>query len=336
MHGVGMVGLVGAGLVTPGQALTGGGILVADVGGTHTRLGWLQDGYLNATSVVQFANDSHEGFVALVREFTKEPIQQVIVAVAGPLLDGAAQLTNRDWHFEPGALQSELGAERVWLLNDLQAQGYGLADLPAGTRRRLGVQPLPEPAESDTCLIVGCGTGLNAAVVNRESGKARVRASECGHVTLALQHVPAPRLLEWARAQPHVSAEDLLSGPGLGRLHAVLLGEQTPWSSVDVLAWGRRDSAEVQQTLRTFVALLAQFCADLALVHLPFGGVYLTGGFMQVLAPLLPEYGFVESFAGPNRGQEAMRDLLQRMPLGWCADDAAALYGCAGFWRAIV
>ena len=143
--------------------------LVADIGGTNTRLALADGGTLRPDSIRRYHNADHATFEALLTQYLRDTAVSrcagVCFAVAGPVRDGAVQMTNLGWELRQEALAAQTGCARVHFLNDLQAQGYALDVLDKGHQRPL----LPGPAapEAATRLVVGIGTGFNAAPVHR-------------------------------------------------------------------------------------------------------------------------------------------------------------------------
>jgi glucokinase len=75
---------------------------------------------------------------------------------------------------------------------------------------------------------------------------------------------------------------------------------------------------------------MGQMLADLALIHLPYGGIYLIGGMARAMTPHFDRFGLAASF------REARRvDLLQKdFTVTVVEDDYAALTGCAVYLEA--
>jgi glucokinase len=250
------------------------------------------------------------------------------VALAGPVRHGVGGLTNLDWRMDEALLAEATGAPHVALLNDLQAQGHALGHMDA-TRLR-PVIARPDPAPDETCLMIGLGTGFNAASVLHTPAGRLVTPSEAGHSNLPVrtdQELRLCRYVETAHGFPAV--EDVLSGRGLERVHAFLgppdqAGRLTAAQVMAAAADGDRRALEA---LELFIGLLGTVAGNLSLIHLPFGGVYLVGGVARHIAPYLATMGFAEAFANKGRFADFMRDF----PVWLVEDDFAALIGCASY-----
>lgn len=301
-------------------------ILVADLGGTNIRMALARGTRVDPTTVRRYATADFEGLTPAIADFlaahgAPRP-DAAAIAVAGAVRDGRAQITNLDWKVTLDDLKRATGTETVVLLNDLQAQGHALAHLPKRSLTR--ILPGAAARPGDTRLAIGLGTGFNACPVHLVQGLSVVPAAEYGQTDLpvrtreelALAHALAP---EAASAR----VEDLLSGPGLARAYAALSGGGA-LAPAEVIAAVAHEPA-AQQTLELFVRLLGRVSADLALAHLPFGGIFLVGGVSRAIAPFLASMGFADSFR--NRGQ--FSDFMENFSIHLVQDDMAALVGCA-------
>lgn len=304
--------------------------LLADVGGTNTRVA-LADGHvLRQGSIRRYRNAEQAGLAQLLTGYLQgvghEPCAALCLSVAGPVRHGpqgaVAQMTNLDWTIDARRLASDLGIPRVVLLNDLQAQGYALADLPARSVEE--ILPGMPAAPGATRLVVGAGTGFNAAPVHYAQGFTLVPPSECGHIHLP-RHGETEEALARHLAQAHgiATVEEALSGRGLLALHAWLGGGEREERAV-IAALAAREPQAVR-TGRLYARLMGRTLATLALTHLPWGGIYLIGGVARAMAPHLPGLGLAEAMHEAGR----FSALMKEFPVRVVVDDYAALTGCA-------
>jgi glucokinase len=248
--------------------------------------------------------------------------------------DGVAEMTNLDWVIDAPKLTAATGATQVAILNDLQAQGQALGHIPAQNLRVV----LPGPVKPGApMLVVGLGTGVNAAPVHPGPLGRVVPPSECGHVNMPVRTEEDFLLARFIEARlrsegevPHAGVEEVLAGRGLANLHAFAAhsaGHPAMLSSAEVLAELAAGDATAAQAARLYVHILAQMLADLALVHLPYGGIYLIGGMARAMTPHFARFGLEPAF------REARRvDLLQKdFSVTVVEDDYAALTGCAAY-----
>ena len=255
------------------------------------------------------------------------------VAVAGPVRDGVSELTNLDWRIDTEGIALATGTRAVTLLNDLQAEGHALGHVaPAQLRgdRATG----PALAAVATQLVIGVGTGFNAAVVHRLASGRYVAPAEAGHVNMPVGSDADLRLAQFIEARSgFADVEDVLSGRGIETIHAWLGHPEdvsSRMSATDIVqALASRDP-RADATLRVFVRLLGMSAGNLALTTLPFGGICLVGGVSRAIAPYLNDLGFVEAFRDKGR----FSDLMERFGVSVIEDDCAALTGCASYLAA--
>jgi glucokinase len=307
--------------------------LVADIGGTNTRVALADDKVLQEATIRRFRNADYAGLETILREFLAGhadlTCHGTCIAVAGPVAHGVATMTNLDWIIDEPTLTRATGARNVALLNDLQAQGHALGHIvPENLRPVFGVASTDTQAAK---LVIGVGTGFNAAPVHETVGGRYVAASECGHVNMPVRNeadLRLARFVETAHGFPGV--EDVLSGRGLERLFAFVStesGAPAERSAADIMAGIdlNDESGLANQTARLFVRLLGAEAGNLALTHLPFGGVYLCGGVSRAIAPYLEAMGFEAAFRDKGR----FAGFMQNFSVAVIEDDYAALTGCA-------
>ncbi|MGP6085974.1 glucokinase [Antarctobacter jejuensis] len=304
--------------------------VVADIGGTNTRVALSQNGKVLDDTIRRYRNADNSGIDAVLTEYLSDKdIKPVAVCVdmAGPVKDGVGTLTNLDWRVDSTALKAGTGATLVAVLNDLQAQGHAVAHL-----RHDSLSPVltgREAGKDAVRLVLNVGTGLNAVPVYTHGALTLVPAAEAGHVSLLARTAEEMRMVEWiAERHGQPGLEDVLSGRGLERLYAWVChdeGTGTPLAAAEVMAAFGAGEARAHRAAKMFVHLLGRYAGDLALISLPFGGIYLVGGVIRHLGPHLLPLGFAESFADKGR----FNAYMTQFPVDLVTDDYAALRGCA-------
>ena len=306
--------------------------LVADTGGTNTRVALAEGTRLLPGTVTRYANAGHGGLAEVIAAFVAAQggvdCAAAAVAVAGPVRDGVGRLTNLDWEIDETTLARATGAEIAAVVNDLEAQGHALGHLAPGAVSPL--VPGPAHASGATRLVIGIGTGFNAAPVHEGAFGRLVAPAEAGHVTLPVRDDTDLRLARFLqREHGFASVEDALSGRGLSHLYA-FLGEtegdpREAGSAEIVAALGTGSDPRAERAARLFARLLGTVAGDLALTMLPFGGIYLAGGMARAMAPHLGRLGFAEAFRDKGRFAGFMEDFSVSV----IEDDYAALHGLA-------
>lgn len=318
--------------------------ILADLGGTNTRVALAQDGVVDQASIRRFPNAEYKAagkdIAHILRDYlgqTGASVSGVCVAAAGPVQDGVAVMTNLDWSMDADKLGGATGAGQVAILNDLQAQGHALGHIAADKLRVVIDGPQKAGA---SMLVVGLGTGVNAAPVHGTGAARVVPPSECGHVNMPVRTEEDFALLRFVEALlaqrgevAHCGVEEVLAGRGLGNLAAFSARDANgaePMDSAAVLAGLTQGNATAEQAARLYTHILAQTLADLALIHLPYGGIYLIGGMSRAMTPHFDRFGLTRSFR-----EERRVDLLQTaFSVTVVEDDFAALTGCATYLAA--
>ncbi len=306
--------------------------LVADIGGTNTRVALAQGREIVEGTIRRYANSEFPGLESVLKRYIDDeggvdPIAACI-AVAGPVREGRATMTNLDWTMDKETLARATKAETVAILNDLQAQGHALGYIdPANIRTILSG---PEDRASAAKLVVGVGTGFNAAPVYDLEGGRIVTPSESGHANLPIRNELELRLCNFvSNAHGFPAVEDVLSGRGLERVYAFLgqeANDHKELAAKDIMAACMDGSDQrAVDAARLFTRMLGTVCGNLALIQLPFGGVYLAGGVARAFAPHLNNFGFGEAFRDKGRFAGFMGNFAVHV----IEDDYAALTGSA-------
>ena len=318
---------------------TSDAVLLADIGGTNTRVALAHQGIVARESIRRFSNAAHanlpEILTAYLAEMALSNCAGACIAVAGPVQDGVAEMTNLDWTITPDDVRAATGAPSIAILNDLQAQGHALDRLAPGSLRVV-LQGATRP-RSETRLVIGVGTGFNAAPVHRTPLGLLVTACESGHASLPLRNEADLRLARHVEAaHGFAGVEDVLSGRGLEWLYTWEASEAgapaAPRASEIMTRIAAGTDPVAKATARTFVTLLGRVAGDLALNHLPFGGIFLVGGVARAFSPYLSTMGFAEAFRDKGRFSTFLDDFSIRI----IEDDYAALEGCASHLAALM
>ena len=308
-------------------------LLVADIGGTNTRVALLDGAQLETASIRRYRNADYPGIEPILRSYLAEAGLQrcagACVAAAGPVRDGVAELTNLDWTMSEASIAEAVGARVVALLNDLQAPGHALGSLPASSLRQIFAAPDAGPAA--TRLVMNVGTGFNAVPVHTVGSGRIVPASESGHVSLPVWRADELSLLAHIEGEHGFpSVEDVLSGRGLETVDRWAGAGAPPRANTEITEAALSGTdARATKAAEMFVRLTAVVAGNLALTHLPYGGIYLTGGVIRHFAPHLARFGFEAAYLDKGRFSQMMRDF----PVWAIEDDYAPLHGCAAHLR---
>ncbi len=310
--------------------------LVADIGGTNTRVALADGQIVRPDSIRRFANVEFEALEPVLQRYLAEcgnpAVSGACVAAAGPVHDGVATMTNLDWTIAPAGLSAATGAAHTAILNDLQAQGHALGSIGQDHLRPVITGPAKPGA---AMLVVGLGTGMNAAPVHETKWGRIVAASECGHISMPVRTDEDSRLARFiAETGPHAhgfaGVEDVLAGRGLERIYAFLAheaGQDITKPSAQIMTDLAAGDALAAKAAQLYIHLLGQELGNLALIHLPFGGLYLIGGMARAMTPYFDRFGLKDHFTDKGRFGAFMANFSVTV----VEDDYAALTGCAAY-----
>lgn len=291
---------------------TGAPALLADIGGSNARFALLDGNAI--TDIRIFPTGGHDtlGGAALAY-LDGRPVDRAALAVAGPVKNGAADLTNAGWSFSETSLSATFGDVPVRIVNDFVAQAMALPALRKGDLRAVGGG---KEAAGAPKAVLGPGTGLGVAALVPTDGGWLPLATEGGHVTLPASNREEEAIIDRLRERfGHVSAERVVSGPGLLHLiraitdiSGVPVSYDTPEDVVAAAIRGRDPQAV--RALGLFCDFLGTVAADLALSLGAAGGVYIAGGIVPKLGDAFADSGFRRRFEAKGR----FSDYLSAIP----------------------
>jgi len=313
-------------------------ILAGDVGGTKTRLALFETespGRLRARDERTYPSREHRDLQEIVARYQREvpaPIERAAFGVAGPVKDGVCVTTNLPWVVEAKSLAALLRLPVAGLLNDLEANAWGLGEL--GDEDTLTLQA-GGTVRAGNSAIIAAGTGLGEAGLFWNGRRHIPFATEGGHADFAPRSTIEDELLIHLRARfGRVSWERVVSGPGLVEIHDFLAGH--PAGAVEANLGEDRaatishaalagTSEVASRALHLFVSMYGAEAGNLALKTLSTAGMYIGGGIAPRIVDRLRTGTFLEAFLDKGR----MRPLLEAMPVRVVLNDRTALLGAA-------
>ena len=296
-------------------------LLAGDIGGTKTLLRLVeQDGRVSLEG--RYDTGAYVRFDDLLRAFVREApgaIDAACFAVAGPVRDGYAELTNRGWVIEREVLASQFHLGRVAVINDFSAVALAVPLLPRQDLVSLhaGVRDPRAPI-----AILGAGTGLGEAIVVTHDDAHHVIPTEGGHGDFAPQDEEQTRLFLHLHAKlGHVSWERVLSGMGLENIFEFLGGGAcTPAEIAELADTGHPIAG---RTMEIFVDAYGAEAGNMGLRVLARGGVYLAGGIAAKNVRWFTDGRFVEAFRRKGR----FRELMETIPVDLIANEEVGVIG---------
>jgi glucokinase len=321
-------------------------ILAGDVGGTkvHLALFDFTDGNLKHKRDMKFQAREYAGLEAVVKEFqVAEKVTAACFGVPGPVREGRMRLTNLPWTLDSRELAHNLKIDYVFLINDLQANGYGIAELDAeqiytlseGDARQVGNRAL-----------ISAGTGLGEAFLVWDGCDYDTYPSEGGHSDFAPRNEDEIDLLRFLRQKYNgrISYERVVSGMGLTNIYEFLcevrgmeepawlaerMKQEDPNSVITESALQAR-SEICEKAMDMFVSAYGAEAGNLALKVLSVGGMYLGGGIAPRILEKLRDGTFLKAFTDKGR----LSQLLVNMPVRVILESRTALIGAAAYAEA--
>lgn len=316
-------------------------ILAGDIGGTNTRLAVceLTQGRPTLTTVEVYRSSQYETLSAIISEFLRDKPQRIEAAclgIAGPVRQGRSELSNLNWTVDAAHIGQHIGVEKVELINDLQANAYGIALLEPDDLWTLHQGAAEAGGHA---ALIAAGTGLGEAGLYWDGAQYWPLPSEGGHVDFAPRNqLEVDLLLYLMERFGRVSYERVLSGPGLINIYKFLRdtrrGEEPAWLIESV---NSGDAAAISQAamegrcplcvqaLDMFVSIYGAEAGNLALKLLATGGVYVGGGIAPKIIGKLQDGTFLNAFMAKGR----LTPLLQTIPIRVILNDRTALLGAA-------
>lgn len=292
--------------------------LLADIGATYARFCIEQvAGRFEHVSVLPCA--SYPGFVEVVQAYlgtVPAPLRprHAAVAIANPIEGDRVRMINRDWAFSIREAQRRLGLETLLLVNNFTALAMALPHIGPAGRMQVGTG---EPQEHGVIGLIGPGTGLGVSgLVPSGADRWSTLASEGGHASFSPSDERELKVLAFAwRQHLHVSAERLVSGPGLELTYRALAADAgAPVQPLEAAEIVRRAMGETDplctEALECFCRMLGTVAANVALMLGATGGIYIGGGIVPRLGGAFLRSGFRERFEHKGR----LSDYVARIP----------------------
>src|SRR6202789_544877 len=327
-------------------------ILAGDVGGTkvHLALYDFANGRLRAIRDEKFPAHEFASLDEVVKKFlgagegtpaTKtEEIAAACFGCPGPVRDGRLKLTNLPWTLDTHDLVQSLSIRNISLINDLEANGYGIPEL---TRDKIFVLHAGDPDAIGHGGLIAAGTGLGEALLIWDGRHHRPIPSEGGHGDFAARNNREIALLEYLQhtLKGRVSWERVVSGIGIKNVYAFLRDvekiDEPSWlrdrmfnedPNAVIGEWAEEGTRSLCfETMKIFAGAYGAETGNLALKVLAAGGMYLGGGIAPKILKTLRDGQFMQAFLDKGR----LSLLLESIPFSEILDDRCALLGAAAY-----
>src|SRR5213595_1032854 len=292
-------------------------ILAGDIGGTHARLAFFDvvDGHFSLVSASVFPSREYRGLDEIVTKFVDSSNVRPDAAcfgVAGPVRNGRVEASNLPWTIESKRLADELKLRKALLINDLEANAWGI---PALDPKDVVCLNQVKGSPIGNQAVIAAGTGLGEAGMYWDGLQHHVFACEGGHGDFAPRNDLELDLFRYLRDS------------GRGREPQWLIDEMSQSDPAAAISGaGVQGKCPLcEQAVGLFVSIYGAEAGNLALKILAIGGIYLGGGIAPKLLPKLAGPLFMQAFVSKGR----MQSLLESIPVKVITNESIALLGAA-------
>lgn len=315
-------------------------ILAGDIGGTSTRLAFFKANNAGLTVVAErhYPSRQHGSLTEIVMQFTEEhqlTPERACFGIAGPVIDGKVATSNLPWNIDSSDLARVIGLSSVNLINDLEANIYGIGVLKD---EDMEVLNQGKSNHTGTIAIISAGTGLGEALAYWDGACHRPLPSEAGHADFAPRSTLEAELLLFLQTEhDRVSYERVVSGPGLLNIYRFLRDvRQMPETTTVVNAMLTGDPAQVitaaamngscalcSTTLDLFISIYGAEAGNAALRFFATGGIFIGGGIAPHIIEKLRGADFMAAFTAKGRLSPILKSITVKVIL----NDRTALLG---------
>ena len=296
--------------------------LVGDIGGTNARFAIIEEPGARPSQALCLKGHDYPDLSSVMAAYLHHidgcPIRRAALAVAGPIEGDVFRFSNRDWSFSLTDLAAELAIESLRLVNDFEALALAVPRLDDDEFMQIGGG---HACATAPIAVIGPGTGLGVAGLLRDASGWRAISTEGGHSDFAPGGELEVELLRHLRSQfgNHVSAENILCGDGIARMHdalALLHGTEAPrLTTADIITQGTHDTVDTAcaRTLSLYCEMLGGFVGNVALITGARGGVVLGGGVLPRIPQYLNNGGFRRRFEAKGQMSHYVAAITTRL-----------------------
>ena len=316
-------------------------ILAGDVGGTKANLALFhfEKDTLEPIKHKTYKTDDWSSFLELMASFHSNnlpPIESICLGVAGPVIDGRVVGTNFSWELDEKEISSALKVERVSIINDMEANAYGLSVL---TKKDI-VEIKDGAWIRGNAAVISPGTGLGEVGLYWDGVHYHPFASEGGHCDFSPRTELDIKFLRFIQKKfGHVSWERIVSGPGIVNIYEFLLEDKNITESenlrnklnnedmaASISNCARDGSIKIcEEAMQLFNIYLATEAAQMALKFKALGGIFIGGGILPKIIDLVDKDLFLHHFLHSDK----MNTLLKKIPVNVILNDNSPLFGAA-------
>lgn len=317
-------------------------ILAGDIGGTKSHLGLFHRDSTDIVEMKTFSSGSFSNFPEMIRDFLagrEMTFSAMCFGAAGPVINGVCKITNLDWAVDSRQVGTAFKCPKSFVINDLEANGNGIAVLPESSFHRL--QKRDNPLIGNGALV-SAGTGLGECMMFWDGTRHIPVPSEGGHNSFSPCNEEEVELLRflWGKYD-HVSWERVVSGSfGFENLYCFLreTGREAGSPELETMAGENGFGAAIShfadeglpiavRAMRLFVSLYGSEAGNLALKSMATVGLFIGGGIAPKILKWMQNGDFLKAFSAKGRFQR----FLESVPVSIILEERTALLGAARY-----
>lgn len=305
-------------------------ILAGDIGGTRSRFYAIEGDKIVFEHV--YSSKDYADFSEIVADFVRKSglkFSVCVFGIAGVVMNGRCKTTNLPWEVSIEEIKNAAGCKEGYLINDLSLLSYGISQLAHDQ-----FESLQDGQKKDGPMLVVCpGTGLGVACITQKNPFLQILPTEAGHIDFPpTSHLEQELLNDFYTQHEHVSIERFVSGSGLMNVYKFLCkkeGIKPLYTSSEQITEAALSGSDqiAKKTIVFFWEMFASTLGNLALIYLPFQGIYLCGSLLKKLYPFFDEKTFKERFS--NKGR--FKSTLENMPIYFVKEQKLAPLGTRAF-----
>ena len=302
-------------------------ILLADIGGTSTRLALADASGLRRDTLARYTNANWNSFDEVLESYlsgrSAPRIKHCCISVAGPVCNQRISVSHvHNWKIDVASVEHVSGAQRAELINDMRALAFALPDLAptpiCGADRSLA---------NGQSLVVNIGTGFNVSPVYADIGRLISMESEFGNTEL-----PAS-VRDLLRAEIGDAADgfrvigECFGGKGAAVIVRAVAGmDMNHDEAMGSLC--AQDGPDAGRAGRIFAKALGLLTRSLIISFRPHDGIVFAGSVARGVFGSPAAASFIEEFHRDCSGHPMGVVDPRHFPVFLIEDDAGPLLGC--------
>lgn len=322
-------------------------IISADLRAEVTTLGhyFTEDGKTVLKDQQTYSTQNYGCFADMVKEFRTEfelaEVDRLSVGFPGPVINGRGESSRLPWQLSADELSSKSGIAKTYLINDLEATAYGLANLSDDC-----LIPVYEgdPQSRGNVAILSPGAGLGEAGLFYDGKYLRPFATEGGHSEFSPRTAVEVEFYQFLnKIYGIVSWESVLSKNGLFNIYRFLRDEKRHPQSENFINKLRNEEVEFYKNVHqaavedneqicniaitTYIEFLAREANSLVLKLKATGGLLIGGD----IPMLFKDHINRESFYTKFRISDKMENVLKGIPIYLLMNEKMIMNGAATY-----